>query len=324
MRGSEVDGRICVLGIDVGGTSTKLAIVSGNGTILDGVRYPSVPSSSAVFLSNLCDRAGELMRANACREIYAVGLGIKSLTDFRRQRVASSSLMPGEHDIDLNTGISQRLGLPVVVDNDVNAMALAELLFGWGREARDFVYINVGTGVGACPILNRRPYRGVRSWAGEISACLLESGQEGRGPFELESVASGSGCDLEARRLVPRYPDSALGQLLLDAGRRLRSDELFEACRGGDGLACAVVSNMAHSLAMALLSFEALLDCGLYIFGGGVIDDWFLGLLGQELTSLCPDGAMQHGMRLSPTMLGTDDAGVIGAASLALFQKRRR
>lgn len=311
-----------VLGVDIGGTSIKLAIVSSSGEIASSLRYPTSYGRLDALLGSIYDNADGLLSRWPGPSISAIGIGIKSLTDYRCQLVSFSSLICGEADIDLTSPLSHRFGVPAVIDNDVNAMAVAEAMFGWGRMQRDFMYINVGTGVGACPIFNGMPYRGARGWAGEISSCLLEG--DARGIYPLETVASGAGCDMEARRLAPQYPDSCLLPVIAHGKRRLRSDEVFAAALEGDALACAVAKNMLHCLAITLLNIEALMDQRLYVFGGGVVSGQFLSSLESAIGRLCPPQAIQSGMVLVPTKLGVDQAGIIGAASLALSHEWRR
>ena len=311
-----------VLGVDIGGTSIKLAIVSSAGEIASSLRYPTSYGRLEDLLDSIYENAGGLLSRWPGPSISAIGIGIKSLTDHRRQLVSSSSLICDATDIDLVSPLSHRFGVPAVIDNDVNAMAVAEAMFGWGRTRRDFMYVNVGTGVGVCPIFNGMPYRGARGWAGEISSCLLEG--DARGIYPLETVASGAGCDMEARRLAPQYPDSCLLAVIAHGKRRLRSDEVFAAALEGDVLASTVAKNMLHCLAITLLNIEALMDQRLYVFGGGVVNSQFLSSLESAIGRLCPPQAIQSGMVLVPTKLGVDQAGIIGAASLALSHEWRR
>lgn len=299
-----------VLAIDVGGTKTAVGLVNEEGVIISACRKPVVRGSLEELAESLTGQARELLKESD--RPSAVGIGIKGLVDDRRNFLVSSSILGGAQRENLRDRLEESLGLPCIIDNDVNAATLAEAAWGAGRENDTFVFVNVGTGT-AIGIYDRgRLVRGTKNTCGEVCNMLLPLPEE-EGLFSLESVASGKGLADEAVRLASRFP----GSVLTKPGTRASTQDVFSAARAGDPMAERIIGNAIFALTLAVVQIEAVTGAGLYIFGGGVVSD---PLIFDRLRTGVPECCARYGLMLSTELrissLGAADAGLLGAARL--------
>jgi len=204
--------------------------------------------------------------------------------------------------------LAQELGLLVAVDNDVNAAALGESRFGVGRTLEDFVYVAVGTGVGAGVVLGHQLHRGQDWAAGEVGYLVpgrefLNDYRQGFGAWE--QLVSGPGL---ARRAAQAHGFPG------DDPRRV-----FEAAETGDRRARAAVDEFIAYLVLGLANIAAVLNPQAIVLGGGVMRHR-QALLSQLQTLV--DRAVPKPPQLVTSELGAD-AGVLGAGAIALEQVRR-
>ena len=301
-----------VLAIDVGGTKTAAGLVNREGKILSSCRRPVVRDDLKKLVESLSEQARGLLK-DAAELPGSMGIGIKGLVDDRLNSLVSSSILGGKQQENLREMLEESIGLPCVIDNDVNAATLAEAAWGAGRENDTFVFVNVGTGT-AIGIYDRgRLVRGSENTCGEVCNMLLSlPGEEGL--FSLEAVASGQGLADEAVRLAPRFPASTLAK----GGAPVCALDIFSAARESDPLAEWIIENAIYALTLSTVNMEAVTGAGLYIFGGGVVSD---SLIFDRLRAGVPEFCRRYGLRLSMDLrissLGAADAGLLGAARLA-------
>ena len=312
-----------VLGIDVGGTKVCMGVVTENGASLIIERYPM---RMEVFLEDLFEHIDKMLSEyHDKKQFLGIGIGIKGLVDERKQMLISSSILQAASSYDLCGELRKRYGLCTAIDNDAHAAAIAELKFGVGRDCKDFVYVNVGTGTAAGIVCGGKLVRGHANVAGELGACICERYDEPR-LYTLESVVSGRGLDEEARRLMPRHLQSNLRKKL-SSGEILLSAEIFDACRKGDALAEAVVANALDTLSLAIINMTILLNPVLFVFGGGVVTDgWFVEQLDRKVKILCEETSVAWTADFQISELGANNVGMLGAASIlleAMEQKAR-
>ncbi len=258
-----------VVGADIGGTSLRLALADMDGKVLDkwkvstaGIRDPEIvvrllqEGVDALFANNSVSRS--LLRA--------VGAGAPGVTDVDAGIVIATSYLMGWRDVPLRALLEERLGVPVAVENDVNTAAIAESRIGAGQGVRDFVFIAVGTGIGAGIVLNGRLFHGMGWSAGEIGYLLVpgtsvkpvESGE----PGALESIVGGEGIKEQWGNVW----DAALTQLPKD----LIATEIFDHAEKGEALAQSVLRTSAETLAYAIYNLAVVLNCPLFVMGGSV------------------------------------------------------
>ena len=200
--------RLRVIGVDVGGTKTLSAVLTREGAIEARVERHTIVSSQEALLAELDSAIDELRAAHP--DAAAIGFGIPSRIDQRKGRAIASVNIPLA-DLDFRDRMRERHGLPVGIDNDGNAAAIAEWKTGAGRGATDVVMLTLGTGVGGGLILDGRPYRGATGSGAELGHIVVDFDGPpcacgGRG--HLEAVASGKAASLVAAELYGAGADS--------------------------------------------------------------------------------------------------------------------
>jgi glucokinase len=224
-----------VIGLDLGGTKILAGVVAADGSVERRREHATPVGSADALLAGLDAAIEELLDDG----IAALGLGLPSTIDQRTGRAVSSVNIPLA-DLDVRERMRERYGLPVGIENDANAAALAEWTAGAGRGTRHMVMLTLGTGIGGGLILDGRLYRGAVGAAAELGHIVIEHDGKpcqgactGRGHLETYTtgVAAGEaareafGPAVDAHRLVriAREGDATAVGILTDIGRRLGS-----------------------------------------------------------------------------------------------------
>ena len=286
------------IGIDVGGTKIAAGVIDREGQIQHRVERPTPTESRDEFLEVLDEIVDELRDDG----VSAIGFGLPSTIDQRTGRIVGSVHVP-LNDFDFRDHAAERFSIPVALDNDGNAAAIAEWKIGAGRGASHMIMLTLGTGVGGGLILDGKPYRGWVGAGAEIGHMVLEYGGEpcggnctGHGHFE--QVSSGRAADRKAVELLG--PDAT--------GR-----ELAGAAREGNQEALEAVREIGRKLGAALGSLVNIFNPELIVIGGGFSQarDLFLepALETMKVEALPPGRDL---VRVVPALLGPD-AGLVGA-----------
>ena len=291
-----------VIGVDVGGTKILAAVVSRDGSLGVRLERPSDHSSQDALLAELDSLVEELHRAEP--GAVALGFGIPSRIDQRSGHALKSVNIPLE-GVDLRDRMREQHGLPVALDNDANAAAIAEWQVGAARGARNVVMLTLGTGVGGGLILDGRPYRGATGSGAELGHIVLEPGGPPcgcGGHGHLESFAAGPAADRVARSL---YGDGS------DA------HELVRRGRDGEPEAVEALAGIGRYLGSGIATFVNVFEPELVVVGGGFGDAGEL-LLGPAREVVAVEGLepARDNVRIVEAELGIE-AGVIGAGMVA-------
>lgn len=284
-----------VLGLDIGLHYLRGALADLTGEI-------RAKSSARTRASSVGSRVAELVRlADAlCAEagltrsaITQTVIGSPGVYDPRRNTLVLTGGLGGWGRPGVLAGLRDAFGQELVVENDVDAAALAEREHGHGREFSSFAFVWIGTGIGMGLVLDGRLHRGVHGVAGEIAFMPISDGQgadpdDARRRGTLEAAASASAVVRAARRAGMRGPVSA---------RRV-----FTAAAGGDERAVAVVAGEAGVVAKAICAVVTVVDPALVVLGGGIGQaPGFAAAVTAELSRLAP---VMPEVRVSA--LGTD------------------
>jgi len=300
-----------VLGIDIGGTKIAAALVSAEGQIAARQRVGTpVGQGADAILHAAVDLSKRLLATvPPGDEVVAIGVGAAGHIDHTRGRVVyAADTLPNWGGAEVGTALKQAFGLPVVVDNDVNAMALGEYHFGAGRQFPNGLYVTVGTGVGGALILGGEIWRGTNWAAGELGHLVLDYDGARR-------CSCGAHGHLEAYTAGPalaaRYKALAGGMEPID----LRT--VAALAHEGDTVAQQVIAEGARMLGTGLSGLLNVLDVNALIVGGGVAElgeRWWMPLEAALRANPLP-GPRRVALRRAE--LGTG-AVVVGAAWLAL------
>ncbi len=285
-----------VIAVDIGGTKILAGVLARDGSMGVTVETPTPASSEEAVLAALGDVIDRLDPGSAA----AIGVGVPANLDRRTGVLFRATNLPLD-DVDLGGALGDRFGLPVGIENDGNAAALAEWRLGAGRGTHDLVMLTLGTGVGGGIVLDDRLYRG---WAElghvvvELDGPPCQGNCHGRG--HLEGVASGHAADGAARVLYG--PDADAHTLVAHA-------------RAGDLPAIEAIERMGRLLGAAVGSLINVFDPELVVVGGG-----FGAAAGDLLLASAAVVARREAIqpaddrvRIVPAELGAA-AGLVGAA----------
>ena len=250
----------------------------------------------------------------------AVGLGIPCTIDYERGYAVSAVNLPIE-DVPIRDLLRERLGLPVVVDNDANVAALAEQRYGAARDARHALMLTLGTGIGGGVIIDGRLYRGSTGAGAELGHVVVEAEGppcQGNCPNRgcVETYASGTALGREGRTAAEREPASALGRMLA-AGEEIDGRAVTDAAHAGDDAARGVLARAGYYLGVALSSLANVFEPDVIVIGGGVIAAGDLLLEPARVELRARALRPQNATPVVAAELGPD-AGMIGAAALAM------
>jgi glucokinase len=302
-----------VIGVDIGGTKLRLALADISGTVLARWSASTVDIRNADKVVLLIAQGVDILLAevNANRRtLRAIAAAAPGITDPDRGIVVATSYLMGWINVPLRALLEAELNIPAAIDNDVNLAALGEGRAGIAQGTPDFVFLAIGTGLGAGILLNNQIFRGHAFIAGEIGYILVPGVSEDpipRGqPGALEQIIGGEGIKSQWQR----HWNPSLTKLPLSAA----PTEIFDEAITGDTLAQQVLVSTARALSYAIYNIALILNCPLFVFGGTVG-------LHPALIEATRHALQQRSVRVQPQLLPSalgSDAQLIGAIRLAL------
>src|ERR671932_922618 len=261
-------GSLRFVGIDIGATSIDVAITDGELRLLAHAGIPSdVRRGPKVVLQEALDLVAKLRADGAAEEVHGVGVGVPGPVSQREGAPVMPPIMPGWNRFPVRDTLAAALGAPVMVDNDVNIMALGELHAGTARSVDDFLFVKLGTGIGCGIILGGQVYRGADGAAGDIGHIRIEDsgptctcGNQGC----LEAYFGGAALPRDAEAAAPSGRSSILAERLA-VGGMLAAEDVGAAAAAGDPVAVALVHDGGQRLGLALASLVNFLNPGLVV-----------------------------------------------------------
>jgi len=314
-----------VAGVDIGATSIDLAVADFSRKIL--MRYSEtafVREGPIKILGRVCSLLEKIIRENGYtpEDVLGIGMGIPGPVDFYSGVVISPPIMPGWDRYPIIQTVSQWFTQAnIVVDNDVNLMALGELQAGNGIGVENLIFVKIGTGIGAGIICNGQIYRGASGCAGDIghisvskSGPMCHCGNKGC----LESLASGPA--MAERALIAA--EAGKSRFLIDRyaanGNNLTSEDIGYGAREGDQLSIEIIRESGEMIGDVLAGLVNFYNPEMIVIGGGVSN------LGNLLLSSIRQAVLGRSLPLATRNLNIvfsatgPDSGVIGAVNLAV------
>ncbi|MFG3114058.1 ROK family glucokinase [Streptomyces sp. NPDC048197] len=306
------------IGVDIGGTKIAAGVVDEEGSILETCKVPTPQATDA-----LTEAIADAVRTvGAGHHIEAVGIGAAGYVDEKRATVLFAPNIDWRHE-PLKDKVEQRVGLPVVVENDANAAAWGEYRFGAGQGHSDVICITLGTGLGGGIIIGNKLRRGRFGVAAEFGhirvvpdGLLCGCGSQGC----WEQYASGRALLRYARQRAFATPENA--QILLSLGdgtaEGIEGRHVSQAARQGDPVAIDSFRELARWAGAGLADLASLFDPSAFIVGGGVSDEGELVLEPIRKSFrrwLVGNQYRPHAQVLAAQLGGK--AGLVGAADLA-------
>lgn len=310
-------------GIDIGGTNIKFGLVAADGEVIHKEMRPTLAAKGAEPLMHLIENIAERLLFVAAEEEYSVrtlGIGSPGAVDFATGRVIGPCPhIVGWTGTEIGSRLTERLNLPVLVDNDGNAMALAELKFGAARGVKSAVCVTVGTGIGGGVILNGRLWRGATSSAAEIGHVTInydgpecKCGNNGC----LEVYCSSAAMIAQAKAALSNGLTPVFESLLDGKPEKLSIKKLFSAAKKKDSIAIGVIEQAGSLLGTGLAGIVNLLNPETVVVGGGITDGGagFVDAVSAEIRKRAFHSAVGR-LKVVRATLG-NNAGFTGAAFL--------
>lgn len=310
------------IGIDVGGTNVKIALVDDKGKIIYSNSVPTYAQMGYEYtVNNIKQAIKDLMRETNTKagDIQGIGFDFPGQVDYKTGVVKLAPNIPGWVNVPIAKMIEEEFHIPTRIDNDVRCAALGELKFGAGKGCENFVCITVGTGIGSGLVINGQLVRGAANAAGEIGHIKLQMHD---GPI---CGCGDTGC-LEAFASGPSIV--AMAQEYLKSGKSTKFREMAgvdgeitpyivaKAAETGDPVAKRIFEITGTYIGMGLVSVINLLNPEKVIIGGGVAEAG--DLLLEPIRKTIKERAMViagNSVEIVPAQLG-NSAGVIGASML--------
>jgi glucokinase len=243
-----------VIGVDLGGTKILAGVVDRESNVLRRIERPTAVSATEDLLGELEAMVGELLEDG----VGALGFGIPATIDQQRGVAVTAPNLPLA-DFAFRDRMQERFGLPVGIDNDANAAAIAEWAVGAGRGTKHMIMLTLGTGIGGGLILDGRPYRGALGAAAELGHIVIQhDGPRCQGVCtghgHLEVLASGTAAGKVARELF---------------GPEATSYELVRQAQDGDAAAIEALAEIGRKLGSGIGSLVNIFNPELVVIGGG-------------------------------------------------------
>lgn len=303
---------ITSVGIDFGGTSIKLGVCRGGELLAtdEPIITADFPGPAAL-IGEMAARVAKLREKFP--DIAAIGVGVPGLVDFDHGFVHVLTNVPGWKQVPLKTILSEKTGLPVVVENDANAMAYAEFRYGAGRGLNNVVALTMGTGIGGGLILNGQLYRGSGCAAGEIGQMSIDMAGVAGHYGNLGALEKYTGNVQIAEHAVKRYAEAHIQKTLEECTPK----KIAEAAQAGDDIARQIWEDIANWLGTALSSIAWLLNPDAFVIGGGVAQagELIFGPLKRKVQSMLSDVVWER-LQIVPARF-SNESGIIGNAALA-------
>lgn len=311
------------IGIDVGGTNVKIALVDDNGKIIYSNSVPTYAKMGYEYtVNNIKQAIKDLMKETNTTpsDIEGIGFDFPGQVDCKTGVVKLAPNIPGWVNVPIAQMIEDEFHIPTRIDNDVRCAALGELKFGAGRGCENFICITVGTGIGSGIVINGKVVRGATNAAGELGHIKL---QMNGGPICgcgdtgcLEAFASGPAIVAMAQEYIKGGKSTKFREMAAVEGGEITPYMVAKAAEEGDPVAKRIFEIVGEYIGIGLTSAINLLNPERVIIGGGVAESGEL-LLGPIRKTIKERAMVVAGnaVEIVPAQLG-NSAGVIGASML--------
>ncbi|HGA1458496.1 TPA: ROK family glucokinase [Streptococcus suis] len=314
-----------IIGIDLGGTSVKLAILTTEGEIQEKWSIKTnILDDGSHIVPDIIESIQHRFETHGLTkdDFLGVGMGSPGVVD------SEAGTVIGAYNLNWKTlqlvkeQFESALGLPFFIDNDANVAALGEQWVGAGNNNPNVVFMTLGTGVGGGVIAAGNLIRGVKGAGGELGHITVDFNE----PFActcgkkgcLETVASATGIVNLSRRYADQYAGDAKLKQMIDDGQDVTAKDVFDLAKEGDDLALIVYRHFSEYLGVACANIAAVLNPAYIVLGGGVsaAGDFLL----DGVRKVFAENSFPQIKESTKIVLATrgNDAGVLGAASLVL------
>ncbi|MDR3060880.1 MAG: ROK family protein [Dysgonamonadaceae bacterium] len=307
------------LGVDLGGTKLLIGELDSNGNILKYKKYESGFFNQQSALEIIKESLDDYIKTVGWTENVPVSMGVGLIGRVDPGKGIWLQIDPTRtQSISLAKELSDLYGIPCRIDNDVKSATRAERYFGFGQISKNFIYINVGTGIAAGFVVNGRQIRGSHFNAGEVGHTQVGVNvgiQCGCGRMDcVEKIASGIGFDGCARLLKDRFETQL--HISDNPEERVPVKEVFALSEKGDPLCVYLVENASQALANLIMNLVRVSDPDTVVLGGGLVSDGFFHTKILEKLNPTTIRFVKNGVVI--TKLNPDFIGLLGAGAVAM------
>lgn len=298
------------IGIDLGGTNLRVALVSGDGRIIRKIKTPT----SEEILDSIFKATGDLFSD----DIEGIGLGIAGIVDRKSGRILISPNLHVVEKIDIVNEIKGKFRVPVFIENDANTAALGEKWVGAGKDFSNFVLFTLGTGIGGGIIYNNKLFN-VSAEVGHMTINTHGEKCHCGNTGCLESFASARAILSKAVSILEKGRESLLREYCGGNFYKLTAEDIYKAALDGDSFARELLRDAGKHLGIGIANIINLISPEAIILAGGLIGAWDIYI--QEAIKEASRRAFKElfdTVKIIPSSL-MDDAGIIGSAGL-VFQ----
>lgn len=306
-----------ILAIDIGGTNTKLAFVDGDGNVGNVRSLPTDGSQGGeLYLTRVGEAVREMLAQPGEQHCDGIGISVAGFIDPAHSMMVFNSNLPWLENIPLKAYFLKEFGLPVSVEVDSNAAALAEAVYGSGKDCQRLLVLTIGTGLGGGMVIDGEILRIANECLGDVGHVMVEPG----GPQCTagchgcaEALVSAPALENYAAQYVREAFHSSL-KAVLGSGQSLGTREIIAAVHMGDAAACRAVEKLAQYLGTALASMAPVFAPDMICLAGGVSEagDLLLEVAEEQFLSVVGP-AYAEGVQIKKAAFGWQ-AGLIGAA----------
>jgi glucokinase-like ROK family protein len=284
------------IGMDIGGTNVKAGVVSEEGRLVEMVQEPTKTDEESLLIDQITIMVEKFKKKHA---IKGIGIGIAGLVNHREGTILTSPHLPVK-ETPLKMILEHRLGMPVAIDNDVNASGLGERYFGAGKDVLNFIYLTIGTGIGGAIFINGELYRGTKGFAGELGHMIVDL----NGPI----------CDCNAQGCLEVMASGTT----LERITGYTGEEVAVMAKAGNGRGVEALRFIGRHLGVGIANAINIFDPELVLLGGKVVksDKLLLDSAIEEVRRRTL-GYKYRNVRIEISSLG-DKAGPLGASTMIL------
>lgn len=314
----------CVIGVDLGGTTVKAGIVSFDGEIVNQLSIPTEADRGPErVVKQIVKAINKISAKTSGSEIIGIGVASPGLVSIDGNTVEAPPNFKDWDSYPLRDSVAIGIAnnLPLRIENDANAAALAEAKFGAGRDKTNFLFVIWGTGVGGGILLDGKIYHGPHGGAGEFGHTSIEYD----GPVCncgnigcIESYIGQRYLSARAEKYLEDKTDSLVWELVNGDASKIEPRVLYDAASKGDAAATEIMNEAGALLGVAISSFMNIMNFDLAIVGGGIsaAGDMVFKPMNEQVKKrvMAP---LRPIARVIPAQLG-NQAGILGAAGLVM------
>ena len=288
------------IGIDLGGTNVRAAVITEEGEVLSQIKSPSYAQEGRErVLANIKEIVRQL---DGWQECAGIGVGVPGPCDQKTGSMTLSTNLPGFAGYPFAQDLTEEFGMPAYIENDANVAGLAEALVGAGKGLPVVEYVTISTGIGGALIINGKVISGKHGFAGEIANIIIDRSRKKINYLAagaVENEASGTAITRKGREMMPELN-------ILHAG------QVFDLAEAGNEEAVQIVNQVVGDLAQMFATIAAVVDPDIFVLGGGLMKsaDKFLPKLKEMF-----DEVSHEALHDTPFVVAElEEPGIIGAA----------